>query len=715
MIHRNIKTNTLFIRSKRILLLSILLFCSINLFSKGIVDSLEKVIANTTGTEKAKALIVLSVKYGDKDKDTAKAFALAKEAHDISLKSGYKKGVANYYFYRSKVLAAHGNTDEAIAFLNKCFAYVDTLHPNSEWGSYYINLGSIYGNMTKLDNSSAAYLKGLVIFDKINDTIGIARSCHGLGFVQHTAGNMVDGEKYYLKAMKYYEYAGMQREQVSILNNLGGLFLNKAMKEGAEEDYRKSLNYLNRGVSLAQKINDYKNLSSAYNNLAALYGSKNELDICLEYNFKSLDINKKVDNLYGKVNALGNIANAYLLMKRYDLAEKYCLDAISLSEKINAAGIIASNYSLLADIYFAKKDFEGSLIYYKKSHNLLDSLSKIDKIQAMSEMEKKYDTDKKDKEIELLNQTQQANDAEIARQKILNYAIGIGFTLVIIFSFFILRSNRERKKANDELQVKNNIIEEKNKDITDSINYAKRIQDAILPDWESGNKIFPEAFILFKPRDIVSGDFYWFAEKNGRRLIAAVDCTGHGVPGAFMSMIGNAFLNEVVNERGIIEPGMILSELRYLVIKALKQKGADGEQRDGMDISLLSLSADNKSIDWAGANNPLWIIRDGKIIEHKPDKRPIGFFMGKGLPFKNHTIDLQKGDALYIFTDGYADQFGGNKEGGKKFKVSRMKTLLLSLQDQTMDNQKKKLEQTITDWRGNLEQVDDICIIGIRL
>lgn len=707
------KEHTQFIGSKGILLFAVLLFFSLSTFSQGVIDSLEKVVATASGTEKAKALIMLSVKYGEKD--TAKAFTLAKEAHDISLKSGYKKGVANYYFYRSKRLANQGNVEEALAFLNKCFVHIDTLTPNSEWGSYYINLGSIYANISQLETGSYAYLKALKIFDKINDTIGIARACHGLGFVQHEAGNTLDAEKYYLKAMKHYELAGLKREQVSILTNLGGVFLTKAMKSGSEDEYKKSMDYLNRGVALALKINDYKNLSSCYNNLASLYGSKNELDVCLEYNFKSLDVNKKIDNPYGKANALGNIANAYLIMKRYDLAEKYCLEAIDLSEKINLVSNIASNYGLLSDIKEAKKDYRGSLEYYRKSRNILDSLNTADKVKAMSEIERKYDTEKKDKEIALLNQTQQANDAEIAKQKILNYAIGLGLALVVIFSFFILRSNRERKKANDELQVKNTIIEEKNKDITDSINYAKRIQDAILPDWETGNKIFPEAFILFKPRDIVSGDFYWFTEKNGKRLIAAVDCTGHGVPGAFMSMIGNAFLNEVVNERGIIEPGIILSELRHLVIKALKQKGADGEQRDGMDISLLSLSADNKTIDWAGANNPLWIIRDGKIIEHKPDKRPIGFFMGKGLPFKNHTIDLQKGDALYIFTDGYADQFGGNKEGGKKFKVSRLKTLLLSLQDQTMDNQKKKLEQTIIDWRGSLEQVDDICIIGIKI
>lgn len=677
------------------------------------IDSLKQKIAISTGENKSRYLQVLSSKYPPGD--TATTFPLMRESFKAAKSVNFQQGISQYFFARARALSAMGKDKIAKEILNESFQYIDTLKPNSAWGSCYITLGGIYSDVSDGSNASSAYLTALKIFDKINDTLGIARAAHGLGVIQQDAGNIDAAEKYYLKAMKYYGMANLKDKQATMFANIGGLFLSRAMQTKNEDDYTKAKDYLNKGLSLAMKIKDYQVMGNSYNNLASLYGSKNDLDVCLEYNFKGLEVRKRNGLKFGVASSLGNIATVYHMKGRDDLAEKYLLEAIAIGEEIKALRHLANDYELLSDVYLSQKKFESSLKYYRLSKNILDSINNADKISAMSELEKKYDTEKKDAEIELLNQTQQANDAEIARQKILNYAIGIGLALVIIFSFYILRSNRERKKANDELLLKNNIIEEKNKNITDSINYAKRIQDAMLPDWETGNKLFPEAFILFKPRDIVSGDFYWFTEKSGRRLIAAVDCTGHGVPGAFMSMIGNAFLNEVVNERGIVEPGMILSELRHLVIKALKQKGAGGEQRDGMDISLLSLSADNKTIDWAGANNPLWIIRDGKIIEHKPDKRPIGFFMGKGLPFKNHTIDLQKGDVLYIFTDGYADQFGGNKEGGKKFKLSRLKTLLLSLQDQSMDIQNKKLEQTITEWRGNLEQVDDICIIGIKI
>jgi serine phosphatase RsbU (regulator of sigma subunit) len=263
-------------------------------------------------------------------------------------------------------------------------------------------------------------------------------------------------------------------------------------------------------------------------------------------------------------------------------------------------------------------------------------------------------------------------------------------------------------------------LEEKNKDITDSINYAKRIQEALLPSHEERQRLFPQSFILYQPRDIVSGDFYWFAEKNGKKLIAAADCTGHGVPGAFMSMIGNSFLNEIVSERALTRPGLILDKLRSLVIRALKQSESESSAQDGMDISLLCFSevageGENKKIkaEWAGANNPLWLVRNGAYIEYKPDKRPIGFSRGKDQQFSNHSIELQKDDMLYIFTDGFADQFGGEK--GKKFKYKQLQQILLAMHNRPMEEQQEMLLYAFRQWKGRLEQVDDVLVIGVRV
>lgn len=301
---------------------------------------------------------------------------------------------------------------------------------------------------------------------------------------------------------------------------------------------------------------------------------------------------------------------------------------------------------------------------------------------------------------------------------------------VAVFSMVLIQSRYSLTKkeiiarlalaeSNKILATQKDIIEEKNKDITDSINYAKKIQEAILPHFELKEKLFPESFILFQPRDIVSGDFYWFNEKNGKKIIAAVDCTGHGVPGAFMSMIGNAFLNQIVNEKGITEPARILNELRELIIAALKQKGTSGENQDGMDISLIAFDEKTGLAEFAGANNPLWMIKRQlneslpEITEIKGDKQPIGIYSGNAKPFTNNIVPIEKGDTIYIFTDGYADQMGGTT--GKKYKYKTFKELILSIYKLPMKEQERLTRQNINEWKGLFDQTDDILVIGIRV
>ena len=285
----------------------------------------------------------------------------------------------------------------------------------------------------------------------------------------------------------------------------------------------------------------------------------------------------------------------------------------------------------------------------------------------------------------------------------------------------VVERTAEVTKQKQELELQKEMIEEKNKDITDSINYAERIQQAILPQLDDIRLALPQSFIFFQPRDIVSGDFYWYneAEENGEPvyLLAAADCTGHGVPGAFMSMINSSLLNETVKKKKIIKPSEILNEVRRGIIQSLKQNTKSGGQKDGMDIGLVSLrfKGDKIILEYAGANNSMYLIRQGSqsvLEEIDPDSMPVSI-SDHLRDFTNNEMELQQGDSFYIFTDGYADQFGGSK--GKKFKYPPFKELLLSIQDLGMDEQKEILHSTIEKWRGNLEQVDDILIIGVRL
>jgi len=252
-------------------------------------------------------------------------------------------------------------------------------------------------------------------------------------------------------------------------------------------------------------------------------------------------------------------------------------------------------------------------------------------------------------------------------------------------------------------------LAQKNKDITDSIQYAKRIQVAILPP----EVPFPNTFILFKPKDIVSGDFYWLLEQAGKEFIAAVDCTGHGVPGAFMSIIGHNMLNKVVKEFGIIKPSEILTYLDKEVSTTLHQQGDTITVLDGMDMALMAYNNEKNQVEFAGAINPVYLVRHGELIETKGDRFAIGRSdLDVTKEFTNHEVEVRKGDTFYMFSDGYADQFGGTR--GKKFKIARMKELIMEIQDKSMEEQRAFLDSTIEDWRGDIEQIDDILIIGRR-
>ncbi len=273
---------------------------------------------------------------------------------------------------------------------------------------------------------------------------------------------------------------------------------------------------------------------------------------------------------------------------------------------------------------------------------------------------------------------------------------------------------KELFEEKEKLQIAYSEIDEKNKDITDSIYYAKRIQDAILPSDVLVKQLLPDSFILFKPKDIVSGDFYWLEKWGNKTLIAAVDCTGHGVPGSFMSIVGHNLLAQNVNVLGLSTPSLILNETNKQLAKKLNQNSSEAIVRDGMDIALCAINYSKSTMEFSGANNPVWIIRNNEVVEINGNKFPIGAYISEELQlFTNHQWELQKDDCIYIFTDGYVDQFGGPK--GKKFKYKQLKELLLANNEKPMDEQKSILEKTINEWRGNLEQVDDMLIIGIRI
>ena len=348
-------------------------------------------------------------------------------------------------------------------------------------------------------------------------------------------------------------------------------------------------------------------------------------------------------------------------------------------------------------------------------------------------MEAKYQNEKKELEIQNLNKDKKLKQVELdrqleetKRQNAQKIGFAIGFGLMLILAIVVFRNYRQKKKDNlviskqkQEVEFQKDLVEEKNKEIIDSINYAKRLQEAILPPKRIVQSYLSNSFILYKPKDIVAGDFYWMETVGDSVYFAAADCTGHGVPGAMVSVVCSNALSKALIEENITDPGKILDRTRELVIERFGQSEED--IKDGMDIALVSLAQDERGsesekyvVHFAGANNPLWIIRNGadEVEEIKADKQPIGKYAAEK-PFTTHEVKLNPGDSIYIFSDGYQDQFGGDK--GKKYKTGRMKKFLLSIRDQDMQTQRELLNEEFENWKGGLEQLDDVCLIGVRI
>lgn len=277
----------------------------------------------------------------------------------------------------------------------------------------------------------------------------------------------------------------------------------------------------------------------------------------------------------------------------------------------------------------------------------------------------------------------------------------------------IEKRNHKIKKQHEDVLKQKDIISKKNEEITADLRYSQRIQEAILPNDEFIREILPQHFIVNIPKNIVSGDFYWLEKTNNKVILAVADCTGHGVSGALMHMMGIIFLNEIVKKKQIKEPGEIMGELRNYIMSSLHQTGKFGETQDGMDLALCTIDFDTYKLQFVGANNPLYIINNKGLTEIKGDRMPVGININYDKPFTTHEIELQRGDTLYMFTDGYADQFGGLK--GKKFRYKYFKELLIGINGSSLQKQKDIIEQTFYKWKGEHEQVDDVLIMGVKI
>lgn len=562
----------------------------------------------------------------------------------------------------------------------------------------------------KYDIALSYYLKALKAFEAVNGKKGVASTNLNIGVVYADQNKLDLSLEYYKKALALYESgAGGKKSIASAINNIATIY-------SSQQKFPEALSYQYKALKLRQELNDSSGIATSLMNIGIIYLGMQHPDKALDYYFQSLEIERKLGDLRNVALNLSNIGEVYYQLQDYDNAIKISEECIEISEKIGLKPQMKQAYYVLSESHKFKKNFEKALEYQELYANIKDSIYSEESAQSIAEMQTKYDTEKKETENNLLKQESEIKNLQLSKNKTWFIVLFLGLGLVVVTAFLLYTRYRQKNKDNLILAEKNDEITQQKKEITDSINYAKKIQNAILPSLSLVKKLLPESFILYKPKDIVSGDFFWVEQKGDVVLFAAVDCTGHGVPGAMMSVLGFNLLTQAVKEKGLTSPATILKHLDIGINQSLRQTTEENAMKDGMDLSLCALNTKTLELSYAGAFNPLWVVKSAtkELVEVKADKKAIGTNLeGEAGLYKNTTLQLQEGDCIYVFTDGFADQFGGPK--GKKFMYKPLKELVVSNSGKPMQNQLNILENTIYTWKGEHEQVDDILVIGVRV
>ncbi len=659
--------------------------------------------------------------------DDQKALDCLNKALDLSKKIDFKTGLADTYTYLGYFSDDKGDYSEAIKNYTAALKIRSELGDKNGISAMYNNIGLVFSSLGNYPEALKNYFLCLKIKELIGEKKGIAASYNNIGIVYKEQGNYQGALKNFFISLKIKMEIGDKKGVAFCYNNIGLVYERQGKYADALANYNTSLKVL-------EEIGNKSSVATCYNNIGDVYGNKGNYPEALKNYFISLGIREAIGDKNGISMTSNNIGIIYYLQKKYKKAEVYFIKAKDVSKEIGSKTNLRDSYVALAKLDSANGDYKGAYENHKRYILYRDSLDNEETRKKTIQSQMTYDFEKKEAATKSEQDKKDAiSSAEKKRQTLFLLflaALAIAITIIAIVIFRGLQQSKKAKKVieiqRDEISLQKEtvehqkvLVEEKQKEIVDSITYAKRIQYTLLANKQLLDANLPKHFVLFKPKDIVSGDFYWATRKCNRFYIAACDSTGHGVPGAFMSLLNISFLNEAVNEKNIIEPNEILNHVRNRLIANM-----DGGQ-DGMDCILLCIETNNNAgssefensqqlttiCTYAAANNSPSIIKNGKLISLDADKMPVG--KGEtGTSFTLRTIDLEKGDSLYLYTDGYADQFGGPK--GKKFKYKQLDELLVSISNKPLTEQSEILDYCFENWKGNLEQVDDMLVIGIK-
>ena len=684
-----------------------------------------------------------------------------------------KKLLAGAYNNRGYFYGEKGNVDLQIYYYHKGLSLRMQVRDREGEAASLNNLGYAHKIKGEIKKAISYYAQSSEVFKSLRDTPGLALSRTNMGVLYENQGDIKNAVGCFDESLKLYELMKDEKGVSHAFYNLGSLYL-------SQKDYLKAREYFWKSLRLRQKVNYGIGVGFCYSNIGQTYQLEQKHDSSIYFFNLGLKCFRGEYKL-GEANCLANIGNAYLHLKlhkeaipyldsaqkiqheisfkqglssslvnlarafymdgKIGLSKEKALSALKMSQELGYPNNIRDASKLLYEIAKEEGDFKTALTMNELYISMRDSISNIENEKITFRQQTKYEYEKAQSLKDARHETEVALlEAKKNEQKVITLVVAFFLALVLVLALIIynrLKLVRAQKSTIEsqklEVEIAHQSLFEKNKEILDSINYAKRIQDAFLKREIKVGEGIPAHFVLFKPKDIVSGDFYWKAEKDGYLYLAVADCTGHGVPGALLTMIGTSFLNEIVSSEILYSPSEILNFLRDRIILELNQTGRVSETKDGMDISLVRIKlseSPSKEVMWAGANNPIYAVTAKSNFEFETsfkkeissevrclyslqaDKMPIGYFENLK-PFSNHVFHLNQGDMFYLFTDGFADQFGGPK--GKKYKYSALKEKLFSFSELPLNLQLSNLEKEFENWKGSLEQVDDICLLGIKL
>jgi tetratricopeptide (TPR) repeat protein len=654
-----------------------------------------------------------------------------------------------------------GEYQKSLERNNLAVTYYSKVHDSEALASCYGNMGIAYKKLGKFIDAIEYQKKSYTEEQKTNNKHGMASCVNAIGNIYFSQGDYPNALKNYFTSLKLQKEAGYPEGIANALSNIGMVFkkqgeLDKALKYSLQSyeiekkhnrlqgmaislsnigdiyfkknDKKNALDNFKQSLTLFEKINDEIGIADLRGSLGLLFESNKNYDSALVYHQQSLSIYEKTGQIDAKCIELFNIANCYVNQKRTDEAIRYLKQTISESKKNQLIENVEVAEELLATIYERKNNPAEALKHYKEFIIYRDSIFNIKKSDEVYKNEMKYEFELKAAEDsienlhkqEILDSQIKAQKLEIEGERLKKYFMLAGIIILLIVAMIIFNRYKLTQKQkliieNQKIEVEyqKQLVEEHQKEIKDSINYAKRIQSSFMASENEFKANLQDYFILFKPKDVVSGDFYWAGSASNHLYFCVADSTGHGIPGAFMSLLNISLLNEALLSKGLTETNELLDFVRKILIIGLKADESGQGGNDGMDCTMIRLNINKKEIQVSGANNPLWIIRDNNLIEIAVDKMPVGRSPKEHISFTSTTFQLLENDLIIMFTDGYADQFGGPK--GKKYKYKQLNELLIEISDKTLNEQSSRLQESFNKWKGDLEQVDDVCVIGIRI